>query len=312
MKIDRLYSIALFLSARESATVAELAERFEVSVRTIHRDLEALDLAGVPVVTRQGRGGGVGLMPGYRLEGGYLTRRELRELAVTLEGIAPILSGTRVPTIVGKMAALGEGGGTDVPPVDIDLTGWRRRPGWQEVMTALVEAIKSERTVRFRYTSLKDIRTMREVEPLKVIFSSSNWYLSGWCRLRRDYRWFTVSRIEEIRILSSRFDRRRRLEEMRGDDGFGDPVADIRLSLTAKGLAKARDYIDPDSIDPPNAGGGDSVVRFTATMRWPANEWVYGFLLSLGPEASVLEPGEVRREMERRIARMAEGYASAD
>ena len=316
MKIDRLYAIALYLANRESATAEELAERFEVSVRTIHRDLETLDLAGVPVVTRQGRGGGVGLMPGYRLDGGYLTRRDLRELAVTLAGIAPILSGTAVPAIVGKMAALGDGGREvedEEPPVDIDLTGWIRRPGWQDAMKVLVEAVRTERAVRFSYTSLKDIRTEREVEPLKVIFSSSQWYLSGWCRLRGDYRWFNVSRMEDVRPLASRFDRRRRLAEMKSDDGFGDPVAEIKLSLTAKGLAKARDFLDPESVRPEaNAAGGESAERFGAMIRWPTNEWVYAFLLGLGPEARVLEPEEVRREMARRIALMAEGYAATE
>ncbi len=312
MRIDRLYALALHLSRHENLTAAKLAEHFEVSIRTIHRDLETLDMAGVPVVTRQGRGGGVSLMSGYRLEGGYLTRKELRELALTLEGIAPILSGTSVPSIAGKVAAMNrtdrifsDKAETYVPPVDIDLRGWSRRPEWKKTMTALTEAIKTEHAVGFAYMSLNDVKTERDVEPLKVIFRNSTWYLSGWCRLRRSYRWFNVSRIENIRLLESRFDRRGRLNEMKEDDGFSEPVTDISLSLTEKGLAKARHYLDQDSVR--SAG-----KRHTALLRWPMSEWVYSFLLGLGPEVSVIAPDEVRSEMALRIAQMAGNYASAD
>ena len=305
MRIDRLYAITLLLMNREKITAREIAERFGVSVRTVYRDIDTLDLAGIPVITYPGIGGGIGLIPGYRLDGGYFTRGELKDLVATLEGIAPILSETTLPATMGKANALSRQSpirSTDEDsPVSIDLTGWREHPGWKDCMSLLIGAIRTKRAVVFAYTSLKDQRLVREVEPLRVIFRNSNWYLSAWCRLREDYRWFTISRIENLRRLDSPFDRRRRLEEAPRDGAFGEPTLPIRIALTVKGAAKAIDYIHPDSLIPD--GNRQSIV-----LNWPANEWLYGFLLSLGPEVEVLEPVEIRLEIKRRIQTALERY----
>ena len=137
------------------------------------------------------------------------------------------------------------------------------------------------------------------------IFRNSNWYLSAWCRLREDYRWFTISRIENLRRLDSPFDRRRRLEEAPRDGAFGEPTLPIRISLTERGVVKAVDFIHSDSLIPDGN-------RQITVLNWPANEWLYGFLLGLGPEVEVLEPVEIRLEIKRRIQTALERYCDPD
>lgn len=309
MRLDRLYAITLVLANGGKTTAGALAERFGVSVRTIYRDLEALDLAGVPIVAVQGTGGGVSLMDGYRVDGGYFSRRELNDLASTLRGIAPLLSGTGLVTAAGKVDGLRRevpDDPSDGSPVTLNFDAWREDGVFKAALELLVACIREENAVEFTYTSLKPERSHRIVEPLTVVFRGGNWYLSAWCRTRKDYRWFTISRLEDPRRVSSRFHRRQRLDAMPRDTGFHEPPVRLRLALTPGGAVRARPYI---------SGGTDEATedgRIIAVVEWPANEWLYSFLMGLGPDAEVLEPPEIRSEIRRRLNAAAELYEDGD
>jgi len=305
MKIDRLLAITILLLNREKVTARELSERFEVSVRTIYRDIDALNLAGIPVTASQGSGGGIFLMPGYRVDHQFFTSEEILSLITTLSGITSILGDAGIRGAEEKIRHLSglqpaDSGGRE-GPVSIDLSGWERIPGLKEKLTRLVRAIQDEKLVRFTYTNLEGGTVARETEPLKVFFEFSNWYLLAWCRLRKDYRYFRISRMDDLAVLDRSFDRPARMNDSgRGAWQEKTPV-EIELLFSDTSDGRIRDFFSREDIRVEEDG-------LHVTARWPLDEWVYGYILGLGPRVEVLSPPAVREEIVRRIRDMERLY----
>ncbi|MFZ4894865.1 helix-turn-helix transcriptional regulator [Plantibacter sp. Mn2098] len=202
-RAERLHALTEMLRRNGSrgCTADRLASEFDVSVRTVKRDLEALARSGAPVWSRPGPGGGYGLAVAASLPPISLSPAQAVALMAAVSaapdapysdlaaaGVGKILDvldpGTR-----GRADELAHRVWVDVPPTSS-----------RAVRSALEEAMAEQRVVRLRYTASDGSTTTRDVEP--VLFASTNgrWYLVGWCRLRDAMRWFTVSRIERANV----------------------------------------------------------------------------------------------------------------
>lgn len=188
MKIDRLVGILTVLLRQGSATAPELAARFEVSRRTISRDVEDLCRAGIPLVTTQGYGGGISIAEGYRFRPDLLTQEELETLLAGLGGMGTVTRGPHITTLLEKLPP-GEGA------IAIDLASHYRDTLTGKI-ALLRQCIREKRLVTFRYWYRKGA-CQREVEPYRLLYRWRDWYLWGWCRLRQDYRLFKLSRLWE-------------------------------------------------------------------------------------------------------------------
>ena len=165
MKIDRLIGILSVLLQKEKTTAPELAERFEVSRRTINRDIEDLCRAGIPIRTSQGTGGGISIMDGYRMDRTILTSKE--------------------------------------DSILIDLSSWYKESLTPKIET-IQDAIGERHLVRFRYYSPTG-ESGRTVEPYYLVFHWSSWYLWGWCRDRKDFRLFKLNRMDGVQKTEEHF-----------------------------------------------------------------------------------------------------------
>ena len=194
MQLYRLMGILVLLLQREKTTTEQLAERFEVSPRTIRRDVEALCQAGVPVSTARGRGGGLSLAPGYRLDPGLFTREELAILSAGAQGMGTVLPKRQAQAILDKLgAAPGE--------VAVDLSSFDPK-GLSRLVEGLTTAIRENRLVRFTYASPQGIGP-RAAEPCRLFYRLSAWYLLAYCRQRQDFRTFKLARITGLKVLRS-------------------------------------------------------------------------------------------------------------
>lgn len=201
MKIDRLLGILTVLLRQEKATAPDLAEKFEVSRRTITRDIDALCQAGIPIVTEQGRGGGISIAPGYKLDRRLFTKEELQAILSGVRGLDSVSASPQGTGLRDKLSSVEEtaGGG----PLLIDLAS-HYKSSLTEKIALLKSAIAQNRLVSFRYYYEKG-ESQRTVEPYYAVFWWGEWYLFCWCLKRRDFRLFKLSRLWELSVKDESF-----------------------------------------------------------------------------------------------------------
>lgn len=206
MKIDRLIGILSILLQQEKVTAPYLAERFEVSRRTVNRDIEELCKAGIPVVTQQGVNGGISIMEGYKIDRTLLTSSDLQAIFAGLRSLDSVSGTNRYGQLMEKLSV----GSSNVLAGDqhilIDLASWNK-----ESLAPKIEiihgAIERQELLSFTYFSPKG-ESKREIEPYHLVFQWSSWYVWGWCRKRCDFRLFKLNRITNLRYTGKTFEKR--------------------------------------------------------------------------------------------------------
>ena len=196
MKMERLIGILSILLQREKVTAPELAEQFEVSRRTIQRDIESLCRAGIPIATTQGSGGGIFIMEGYRVDRTVLTAPEMQAILAGLRSLDSVSGTRRYAQLMEKLSA---GTGGLVPGgahMLIDLASWYKT-SLPPKIERIQGAMEQHRTIRFTYFSPKE-ESVRIVEPYYLVFHWSTWYVWGWCQMREDFRLFKLNRMTEL------------------------------------------------------------------------------------------------------------------
>lgn len=320
MRASRLLSILILLQLRVRLTAEALAQEFEVSVRTIYRDIDALSAAGVPVYGDRGPGGGFALLDGYRTRLTGLASDEAEAmLMIGMPGPAAALGlGSAANRARGKlMAALGEGGGRAADRIaglfHIDPVDWYRSAEPATFLPAIARAVIDQRRLAMRYESWKGERE-RVVDPIGVVQKGSSWYLVG--RVGADFRTYRIAAIQALQVLEETFERpsgfdlaRHWAEQLRR---FEQDLRQRRATVRANALGCKR-------IAELGAYGAQAVKDAGAP---DANGWSqFGFpyeneeqgariLLGIGPDVEVLAPEELRatmREMVERIAQRLSG-----
>ena len=196
MKIDRLIGILSVLLQQEKTTAPELAERFEVSRRTINRDIEDLCRAGIPILTMQGTGGGISIMSGYRMDWTILTSKDMQMILAGLRSLDSVSGSSYYGRLMEKISAGSSEFITGRDSILIDLSSW-----YGDKLASKIEliqdAIELKKRIDFDYYSPGG-DTKREVEPYYLVFKWSSWYVFGYCLLRNDFRLFKLNRMDGI------------------------------------------------------------------------------------------------------------------
>ena len=291
MKIDRLLGILTTLLRQEKVTAPYLAEKFEVSRRTVSRDIEALCLAGIPIVTEQGRGGGISIAPGYKLDKELLTGEELQAILTGLRGLDSVSKAPRRAALEEKLAR--RPGMAFVPGehILIDLAS-HYKDSLTEKISLFGEAICRSRPVTFRYYSEKG-EEMRTVEPYFVVFQWSKWYLFAWCEKRRDFRMFKLARLWEQRMEERLFSPREIPPERLDFDRVWEE--NYRLEALFQPQAKYHliEEYGPDCF----TAMPDGRLRFSVDFTFYHS--MLSWVLSFGDQIEVLSPPELRADLAR-------------
>ncbi len=302
MKLDRMLYIITYLLNHKKVKAQVLAEQFEVSVRTIYRDIDAISLAGIPIITYQGMDGGIGIAEGFKLDRNLLTGEEISKIVNALKGIQSISEDTKIKLLIEKLSGITAD--TNLIPtgneIMIDLSSWSRYDQLSKEIGRIRNAIHDHRRIRFLYYTNEKL-TERIAEPYQIIFKQSNWYLYAFCLLRSDFRLFKLRRMSELDILEEGFEPRPfSIEEMRWDEAYD---GDARMKITV-----LFDPVMKYSID--DIFGVENYEcevdgRIRVTFFMPTGTWLYGFLLGFGDKAEILEPVELREK----ISTMAESIS---
>lgn len=204
MKIDRLSGLLSILANTDQITVQELADRFEVSRRTIFRDLDALSRAGIPITSCPGLGGGVSVIEGYKLNNQMLSDGDKAKLFTALNGLKSLGGDDSVTNLIAKLVPENEADFFTRSNYVIDFSSWFSDSIAHEKALKLHQAICGNRCVSLEYIS-KNSRSVRTVEPCKLVFKQSHWYLYAFCREKEEFRLFRLNRIVWFEILDQQF-----------------------------------------------------------------------------------------------------------
>lgn len=306
MQTELLFELTYIILDRKNVTAKEMAEHFGVSQRTIYRWVDALDLAGVPIVTTKGKGGGIQLAEKYTLDKAVLTEEEKFEILSSVQALQ-VLSGNS-NSAVSKLKAITK---ANTDWIKIDFAPWN--PKYVEIrdlFNLIKTAILSKRQINCNYYSSKGECTNRTIEPWKIIFRGQAWYLLGFCQGKNESRYFKLSRIQNCVVLEKKITHEEKeFPSEQQDDGkkysgYSEDIYDkISLTLQVKNESVYR-ILDEFSVDEIEDGfdSNHKIIK----LKMPEIFWLKNWLLSFGAELKILEPSKIREEIHNEIKKMLE------
>ncbi len=298
MQINRLFEIIYILLENRTVTAAELAERFEVSARTIYRDVEVLSQAGMPIYMSKGKGGGISLLPDFTLNKAILTEQEKSEILSSMNAFRAV-NLSKNETALNKLTTMLGAKNADWIEVDFSSWGYFENDGvyFEKIKTAIIE----KKIITFNYASGKAEKLPREVLPLKLVFKGAAWYLYAYCTLRKDYRFFKLRRITELAITDTGFE----METPKNICARQEPDTNAYIKaelLISKAMAfRVYDEISRYQI---NANG-----NFVCELYLPDISTICTYAASFGEYCTILSPQQAIAEMKCLLQNSLKNYS---
>ena len=281
MKNGRLFEILYLLVEKRAVTAGELAQRLEVSERTIYRDIDALSAAGIPVYAQKGKGGGIRLMDQFVLDRALLSQEQQDEILFALQAILAT-GGAEEGSTLAQLSALFRRNGGDW--LEVDFSDWGSGAAERESFSLVKQSILERRPLSFLYYSSAGEQSRRVVEPARLVFKAGCWYLSAFCRTRQDWRIFRLVRMEDLSLEAGSCPPRTPPEQLEAPLPGDYRGADLQLCFAPSAAWRVRDYFHPREVTP--LPDGHLLVRCT----FPEDQWLLSFLLSFGSQLEVLSP----------------------
>lgn len=299
MQIARLFEIVYLLLSNEKLTAGELAARFEVSPRTIYRDIDALSAAGIPVYATKGKGGGIHIMPSYVLRNAMLSDGDKRNIMAALQS----LSVAQVPDAGAVLLKLGALFRQDMQDwIRVDFSDWGLSSA--DKFALIREAIFARRPLSFEYYNARGEKSKRIAMPVQLWFKHRAWYLKAFCIEKNAPRLFKLSRMRAVAF-----------ENIPGyamPDDIADkappeaeqqmPVVQLALQIGESAAYRVYDEFDEAQWERTADGG------FLLAVDMIEDEWLYGYLLTFGSALRVNAPTHVQEGLKRRAVEIVAAY----
>lgn len=287
MKLERLISIIFKLLNNEILSASSLADEFQVSPRTIYRDIEAICAVGIPVVSYQGTNGGFGIIKGYKFDKSLMGSYDILNLITVLSSLSNIFKDKEIEHTIDRLKLLDTN--SNNRSLLVDLESHRTEPN---SLMHLRKAIHEKKVVHFNYISNKNEFTSREVEPIHLHYKFRNWYIYGYCRERQNYREFRLSRMMCVTLTQEKFLQNHEIKDEafysnRNLVGFEDVV----IWVSPNSLAEALDQFQNSS----KTINDDGSMTITISVYQPLQAgWLKSILLSFGSGAKIVKPTELQ------------------
>lgn len=303
MKLNRLLTMTMILINRKKVKAQELAELFDVSVRTIYRDVETLSSAGVPVFSQQGVNGGISLIEGYRMDKQILTKDELASLSIALQSALTSYEDMHAKAVLEKLTGIADDKVKQaMDHLFIDRSPWGQNGLLKEQITVLKRAIEHEHCVRFLYSTTHGTMTNRLIEPHTLVQKGKVWYIYGYCTLRGGFRLFKISRMKDIKEELLSFQRKEvHLLEQPWDKAWQQPQNLVELTLSFDSSIQT---LVEETFGAVHINYDKSIVQ----IALPEDEWLYGLLLSFGNQIKLIDPPHLVEIVQRRAQEIVALY----
>ncbi len=298
MQESRLFKIVYHLLDKGQATAPELAEKFEVSVRTIYRDIDALSEAGIPIYAEAGRKGGIHLMNNFVLDKAVLSEEEKQEILTALQSINFTKNISSSQTLQ-KLSAIFNLSSENW--LEVDFSRWGNKGTENEKFELLKSAVIHQKCVKITYANSYGTISERIVQPLKMSYKSMSWYLKAYCTEKQDYRIFKLTRIIDLEVLADSF-RKSSFPEL--DEALGQTYNTIILGFPQNMSYRVYDEFDKTQVT--RRENGDLIV----SAHMPEDEWLIGYLLSFGTQVDIIEPAYLKEIVAEQAKKIYEKYKS--
>ncbi|MBC2347126.1 YafY family transcriptional regulator [Listeria welshimeri] len=285
MKIERLIGIIMLLLQRELVSASEMATMFEVSKRTIFRDIDTLMMANIPIYTIAGTKGGIGIMPTYKVDKKLLTSEDLTAIIASLDGMEQLLSSAETKKTLQKMKNMLDH--SSEPPkssISLDFSNLSMKKELNAKVESLYLAIKKHHLVELSYIDRAGKQTIRRTEPYHLLFRNRSWYLQGYSLERNDFRTFKMSRIVELKTLEETFEAHPFVVKSFGGITNTKPMFLMHeVTLMVDKIAREQIVERFDTIEITQ----QDEDHFSAKVSLPDHEAGYRFLLQLGTHVTI-------------------------
>ena len=297
MKDNRLFRILYYILEKEKVTANELADKFEVSVRTIYRDIDSISSVGVPIFTTQGKGGGIKIDNEYILNKSLFDANEKEQIIAAIQGLEKT-NKVYKSELITKLSALFKIKNSNW--IEIDFTSWGSNNTYQDLFNALKTTIINKNIISFSYNSSKAEKINRRVKPIRLLFKEQDWYLYGFCLLRNDFRYFKLSRIKDLEVLAINY-----------EDNFENAV--LKKELKYENIVNTKLKFDKNVAFRVYDEFNEAVIEdkndnLCVEIKIPNNYKLYNYIFSFGSNVEILEPKEIRNQFKNIIDELAKKY----
>lgn len=300
-KLKRLFEIMYMLCEKKCIKASELAEHFEVSVRTIYRDVEMLSMSGIPIYTKKGKHGGIAILDSFVLDKSIVTEDEKIQILSALQSIQEVEKSHTNELLV-KLSGLFQIKNPNW--ISIDFSDWSNQH--QELFQKIKSATVKNMVLKFDYYGRSGEFSTRKVEPVQLWFKGYTWYLKGYCKEKQDIRIFKVARMKRVECLEEYFENRELMVDEKEESDRGiNPDQNI-ISFSMK-IDKCMAYRVFDSFEEQEIQYNED-GSFTVSVSYPEDEWVYGMIMSFGKYAKVISPQWLKEEIGIRLKEAYENY----
>ena len=290
MQESRLFRILYYLLDKGHATAPELAEKFEVSVRTIYRDVDAISSAGIPIYVTTGRNGGIQFLDNYVLNKSFFSDSEKLKILSGLQSLSAVQY-PEVDAVLNKLGAIFQIGLTDW--IDVDFSRWGSvAENENRLFRQLKLSILENREITFDYHTSSGNSGKRNVYPYKLVYKDRAWYLYAFCVSRNENRLFRLSRIKNLILTEAHFERKADIHYhsvFPKPEKIGDLI-DLELEFTLDVGYRLFDTLDDATITKHEDG-------YTVKLTLPENNWLYDFLMSFGNKVTIIRPKSIRQTL---------------
>ncbi len=310
MKIDRLLAIIVMLLNKDRISAKELAEKFEVNIRTIYRDIDSINMAGIPIISYPGNNGGFGIMENFRISHQVLSLNEMSSIIAALKGINNSLENTEIDTVIEKIASLvpeyqKENFDRNYEHIALDINPWGMSDRIKKYIKTIHKAIGDRRIIKITYFDSNYIESERIIEPMTLILKGYSWYLFAFCCERKDFRTFKIQRIKSLKVREDFFIRKSASykDSMNYDLEISRNI-NIKLKINSFLKNKMNEFLEDSEIE------AVSSENFIIKFSFPDDDWTVSYILGLGEHAEVLEPFSFKNKIANKIRLMNKIYAT--
>lgn len=305
MKYRIMLKMLVLLTTKRKVTAKEIAERFEISQRSVYRYIEELSVAGVPVDVVRGRYGGIFISDTYRLPSGYFTKGEYDAVLNALHAMSGQINDENITAALEKLTSRKKEDKRELSVcgnIIVDGGSWADMGSFSEKMRVCEQAVKDSLSLDIDYISREGEHSRRVIDPYVLVFKQNVWYIYAFCHSRQDFRTFKIGRIKLARFTGATFEKREitRDEIPLNFEYTSEQVTSVTLEIKKDALADVEELIGVDNIEP----RGNALI---ATVALPDDETLVDKILGYGGKVKVVAPEDLKERVRQAALAIAEG-----
>ena len=308
MKYEIMLGILFDLLSKKSVNATYLAQKYEVSTRSIYRYVSCIEMAGVPIYTNRGNGGGISIIDTYRLPASFMTVSEFKQTIDALSAICDEVPNKTLSSALNKLKSTvkNEYSGFDVKAGNLIIDGgpWGDTIGYKSKLIILQQCIDKNKQLLIRYHDRTGEITERTIDPYIIVFKQGLWYIFAYCNLRQDFRLFKTGRIESAQILDKTFVRQDVSKMDLPLDFWHNSVKteDVVMEIEKSCLSDVEEWLGIENVNEQNG-------KFIADVKLPYDDGLVTKIISYGKGVRIVSPDDLKEKVKQKAKEIISIYA---